>query len=179
MGRLADCNYCRPHARPFRLGFLRKVPVLPVCSPATLRSRPSTLAAVNLARRQSGLHEGLYKAKTLWLLFLRGHNRLDSKNLSAISSMRGSSCTTPAPVVRRRGRLQVDPTGRHSTEERQNLRTPKLLAQNRRSLCVDPVHLSFAKSNPIVVTSPMDGSRSLLMGQISLSTTILKKNQPV
>src|SRR5262249_18342350 len=28
-----------------------------------------------------------------------------------------------------------------STEERQNLRTPKLLAQNRRSLCIDPVHL--------------------------------------
>src|SRR5262249_1597755 len=27
------------------------------------------------------------------------------------------------------------------TEERQNLRTPKLLAQNRRSLCIDPVHL--------------------------------------
>src|SRR5207245_6296172 len=26
-------------------------------------------------------------------------------------------------------------------EERQNLRTPKLLAQNRRSLCIDPVHL--------------------------------------
>src|SRR5262249_61943053 len=25
--------------------------------------------------------------------------------------------------------------------ERQNLRTPKLLAQNRRSLCIDPVHL--------------------------------------
>src|SRR5262249_51570261 len=31
--------------------------------------------------------------------------------------------------------------GRQSTEERQNLRTPKLLAQNRRSLCIDPVHL--------------------------------------
>src|SRR5262249_17746860 len=28
-----------------------------------------------------------------------------------------------------------------STEERQNLRTPKLLAQNRRSLCINPVHL--------------------------------------
>src|SRR5262249_50036597 len=28
-----------------------------------------------------------------------------------------------------------------TTEERQNLRTPKLLAQNRRSLCIDPVHL--------------------------------------
>src|SRR5262249_1306654 len=27
------------------------------------------------------------------------------------------------------------------TEERQNLRTPKLLAQNRPSLCIDPVHL--------------------------------------
>src|SRR5262249_40755282 len=31
--------------------------------------------------------------------------------------------------------------GRQSTEERQNLRTAKLLAQNRRSLCINPVHL--------------------------------------
>src|SRR5262249_37782460 len=37
--------------------------------------------------------------------------------------------------------LQANQTGRQSTEERQNLRTPKLLAQNRRSLCIDPVHL--------------------------------------
>src|SRR5262249_33598697 len=29
----------------------------------------------------------------------------------------------------------------NAAEERQNLRTPKLLAQNRRSLCIDPVHL--------------------------------------
>src|SRR5262249_22132809 len=47
----------------------------------------------------------------------------------------------PRPVVRRRARLQPNQTGRQSTEERQNLRTPKLLAQNRRSLCIDPVHL--------------------------------------
>src|SRR5262249_40814688 len=47
----------------------------------------------------------------------------------------------PRPVVRRRARLQANQTGRQSTEERQNLRTPKLLAQNRRSLCIDPVHL--------------------------------------
>src|SRR5262249_28524662 len=47
----------------------------------------------------------------------------------------------PPPVVRRRARLQANQTGRQSTEERQNLRTPKLLAQNRRSLCIDPVHL--------------------------------------
>src|SRR5262249_27183161 len=47
----------------------------------------------------------------------------------------------PRPVVRRRARLQAKQTGRQSTEERQNLRTPKLLAQNRRSLCIDPVHL--------------------------------------
>src|SRR6516162_7070993 len=45
------------------------------------------------------------------------------------------------PVVRRRARLQANQTGRQSTEERQNLRTPKLLAQNRRSLGIDPVHL--------------------------------------
>src|SRR5262249_33415279 len=36
---------------------------------------------------------------------------------------------------------QANQTGRQSTEERQNLRTPKLLAQNRRSLCIDPMHL--------------------------------------
>src|SRR5262249_41984085 len=47
----------------------------------------------------------------------------------------------PRPVVRRRARLQANQTGRQSTEERQNLRTPKLLAQNRRSLCINPVHL--------------------------------------
>src|SRR5262249_34490703 len=47
----------------------------------------------------------------------------------------------PPPVVRRRARLQANETGRQSTEERQNLRTPKLLAQNRRSLCINPVHL--------------------------------------
>src|SRR5262249_40369399 len=41
----------------------------------------------------------------------------------------------------RRARLQANQTGRQSTEERQNLRTPKLLAQNRRSLCINPVHL--------------------------------------
>jgi hypothetical protein len=47
----------------------------------------------------------------------------------------------PRPVVRRRARLQANQTGRQLTEERQNLSTPKLLAQNRRSLCIDPVHL--------------------------------------
>src|SRR5215475_3213878 len=47
----------------------------------------------------------------------------------------------PRPVVRRRARLQANQTGRQSTKERQNLRTPKLLAHNRRSLCIDPVHL--------------------------------------
>src|SRR5262249_40275072 len=46
----------------------------------------------------------------------------------------------PRPVVRCRARLQANETGRQSTEERQNVRTPKLLAQNRRSLCIDPVH---------------------------------------
>src|SRR5262249_20672326 len=30
---------------------------------------------------------------------------------------------------------------RQPAEERQNLRTPKPFAQNRRSLCIDPVHL--------------------------------------
>src|SRR5262245_27729938 len=47
----------------------------------------------------------------------------------------------PPPVVRCRACLQANQTGRQSTEERQNVRTPKLLAQNRRSLCIDPMHL--------------------------------------
>src|SRR5262249_25429943 len=47
----------------------------------------------------------------------------------------------PRPVMRRRARLQANQTGRQSTEERQNLRTPKLLAQHPRSLCIDPVPL--------------------------------------
>ena len=47
----------------------------------------------------------------------------------------------PRPVMRRGARLQPDQTARQLAEETQNLRTPKLLAQNRRSLCIDPVHL--------------------------------------
>ena len=34
--QIAERKYCRPHARPSRFGFPRKVPVFPVCSPATL-----------------------------------------------------------------------------------------------------------------------------------------------
>src|SRR4029453_14916322 len=47
----------------------------------------------------------------------------------------------PRPVVRRRTRLHPNHAARQPAEERQNLRTSKLLAQNRRSLCIDPVHL--------------------------------------
>jgi hypothetical protein len=32
----ADRKYCRPHARPFRLGFPRKVPMFPICPLAAL-----------------------------------------------------------------------------------------------------------------------------------------------
>jgi hypothetical protein len=34
--QIAEREYCRPHARPFRLGFPRKAPVFPVCSPTAL-----------------------------------------------------------------------------------------------------------------------------------------------
>src|SRR5262249_39599418 len=34
VAQIADRKYCRPHARPFRLGFPRKVPVFPICPPA-------------------------------------------------------------------------------------------------------------------------------------------------
>ena len=36
VAQIAERKHCRPHARPFRLGFLRKVPVFPICPPAAL-----------------------------------------------------------------------------------------------------------------------------------------------
>jgi hypothetical protein len=36
VAQMADRKYCRPHARPFRLGFPRKVPMFPICPPAAL-----------------------------------------------------------------------------------------------------------------------------------------------
>jgi hypothetical protein len=36
VAQIAERKYCRAQARPFRLGFLRKVPVLPICPPAAL-----------------------------------------------------------------------------------------------------------------------------------------------
>src|SRR2546423_4987518 len=53
VAQIAERKYCRPQARPFRLGFPGKVPVFPICAPAALealrRARPRALAAVNLA----------------------------------------------------------------------------------------------------------------------------------
>jgi hypothetical protein len=36
VAQIAERKYCRAQARPFRLGFPRKVPVFPICSPAAL-----------------------------------------------------------------------------------------------------------------------------------------------
>ncbi len=36
VAQIADRKYCRSDARPFRLGFPRKVPVFPICPPAAL-----------------------------------------------------------------------------------------------------------------------------------------------
>jgi hypothetical protein len=36
IAQIADHKYCRPRARPFRLGFPRKVPMFPICPPAAL-----------------------------------------------------------------------------------------------------------------------------------------------
>jgi len=36
VAQIAEHKYCRPQARPFRLGFPRKVPVFPICPPAAL-----------------------------------------------------------------------------------------------------------------------------------------------
>ena len=57
--------------------------------------------------------------------------------------------------MRRRTRLHPHQTARQSTEERQHLRPPKLLAQNRLFLCIDPVYLEnmLRQSKPIVVIS--------------------------
>src|SRR5258708_21196740 len=53
VAQIADRKHCRPHARPFRLGFPRKVPVFPIRPPAALlalrRARPRPLATINLA----------------------------------------------------------------------------------------------------------------------------------
>ena len=36
VAQIAERKYCRSEARPFRLGFPRKVPVFPICPPAAL-----------------------------------------------------------------------------------------------------------------------------------------------
>jgi hypothetical protein len=36
VAQIAERKYSRRQARPFRLGFPRKVPVFPICSPAAL-----------------------------------------------------------------------------------------------------------------------------------------------
>jgi len=36
VAQIAERKYCRPQARPFRLGFPRKVPMFPICPPAAL-----------------------------------------------------------------------------------------------------------------------------------------------
>jgi hypothetical protein len=36
VAQIAERKYCRPQARPFRLGFPRKVPVFPICPLAAL-----------------------------------------------------------------------------------------------------------------------------------------------
>ena len=36
VAQIAERKYCRPQARPFGLGFPRKVPVFPICPPAAL-----------------------------------------------------------------------------------------------------------------------------------------------
>src|SRR5262245_56695389 len=36
VAQIAEHKYCRPQARPFGLGFPRKVPVFPICPPAAL-----------------------------------------------------------------------------------------------------------------------------------------------
>src|SRR5262249_22215085 len=53
VAQIAERKHCRPQARPFRLGFPRKVPVFPICPPAVLyalrRARPRALATMKLA----------------------------------------------------------------------------------------------------------------------------------
>ena len=42
--QIAERKHCRPHARPFCLGFQRKVPVFPICPPAALLGPPACAA---------------------------------------------------------------------------------------------------------------------------------------
>jgi hypothetical protein len=43
VAQIAEHKYCRPQARPFRLGFPRKVPVFPICSPVVLEHACGTI----------------------------------------------------------------------------------------------------------------------------------------
>jgi hypothetical protein len=60
VAQIAEHKYCRPQARPFRLGFPRKVPVFPLCSPAALLSALEARCPdrVPIDRWQLAVHDG-------------------------------------------------------------------------------------------------------------------------
>src|SRR4029453_18291961 len=66
---------------------------------------------------------------------------MPSRIAPASVAPRGQARATPAPSSVPSRTPQANQTGRQSTEEPQNLHTPKLLAQNRRSIRINPVHL--------------------------------------
>jgi len=58
VAQIAERKYCRPQARPFRLGFPRKVPMFPICPPADFLTQPSSLQLQEAHRmRYRGLSE--------------------------------------------------------------------------------------------------------------------------
>jgi hypothetical protein len=91
-------------------------------------------------------------------------------------------CRSAASTLRPGRRLRTRRTDRHDRDDlvaaidddnvvpdsaatglRQNMRTPKLLAQNRRSLCIDPVHLK----NMLRLRPAADGMPRLSFGRLT------------
>src|SRR6266478_8521942 len=60
VAQIAERKYCRPEARPFRLGFPRKVPVFPICSPAALEPCQWSSAMPTARHRSSAFLDVLF-----------------------------------------------------------------------------------------------------------------------
>jgi hypothetical protein len=65
------------------------------------------------------------------------------------------------PMMRRRAGFQPDEARRNPCKESENLASSQLLAHDYSGRLIDRMHLEtfFARSRPIAVILPMDGSR--------------------
>jgi hypothetical protein len=72
--------------------------------------------------------------------------------------------------MRRRARFQPDHIAWQRLNERQQLATPQLLAQNHSTTRIDAVNLKnmLRQIQPIVVTLPMDGSLGWCLSPIAI-----------